>query len=142
MRYTVNDNNNMLTLLRIRFQQVFFSKLKASPMDLTPPGIQQAPSEGGHTTKITPAWADPVTVQLRVSHQEKLMFKTARKLERIWMFPKIVGENPPNHPLKNRVFHYFHHPFWGCSPYFWKHPYAVCHQFLVLTLGGLMRLET
>ena len=19
----------------------------------------------------------------------------------------------------NRVFHYFHHPFWGCSPYFW-----------------------
>ena len=23
----------------------------------------------------------------------------------------------------NRVFHYFHHPFWGFSPYFWKHPY-------------------
>ena len=22
----------------------------------------------------------------------------------------------------NRVFHYFPHPFWGCSPYFWKHP--------------------
>ena len=20
------------------------------------------------------------------------------------------------------VFHYFHHPFWGVSPYFWKHP--------------------
>ena len=20
---------------------------------------------------------------------------------------------PPNHPLKNRVFHYFHHPIWG-----------------------------
>ena len=30
---------------------------------------------------------------------------------------------PPNHRLKNRVFHYFNHPFWGCSPYFWKHPY-------------------
>ena len=30
-----------------------------------------------------------------------------------WMFPKIVGKLPPNHPLKNRVFHYFHHPFWG-----------------------------
>ena len=26
--------------------------------------------------------------------------------EKIWVFP-------PNHPLKNRVFHYFHHPFWG-----------------------------
>ena len=28
-----------------------------------------------------------------------------------------------HHPLKNRVFHYFHHPFWGVNnPYFWKHP--------------------
>ena len=25
----------------------------------------------------------------------------------------------------NRVFHYFHHPFWGFSPYFWKHPYSL-----------------
>jgi len=25
---------------------------------------------------------------------------------------------PPNHPLKNRVFHYFHHPFRGDSPIF------------------------
>ncbi len=24
----------------------------------------------------------------------------------------------------NRVFHYFHHPFWGFPPYFWKHPYV------------------
>ena len=29
----------------------------------------------------------------------------------IWVFPNIMV--PPNHPLKNRVFHYFHHPFWG-----------------------------
>ena len=33
----------------------------------------------------------------------------------IWMFPKIVV--PPNHPLKNRVFHYmFTHPFLGETP--------------------------
>ena len=31
----------------------------------------------------------------------------------IWVFPKMVV--PPNHPLKNRVFHYFHHPFWGTT---------------------------
>ena len=37
-----------------------------------------------------------------------------------WVFPKIGV--PPNHPLKDRVFHYFHHPFWGKHPYFWKHP--------------------
>ena len=31
-----------------------------------------------------------------------------------WLFPKIVGKLPPNHPLKNRVWnHDFHHPFWG-----------------------------
>ena len=35
----------------------------------------------------------------------------------IWMFPK-KGVSL-NHPLENRVFHYFHHPFWGFSPYFW-----------------------
>ena len=36
------------------------------------------------------------------------------------MFPKIMV--PPNHPNINRVFHYFHHPFWGKHPYFWKRP--------------------
>ena len=39
----------------------------------------------------------------------------------IWMFPKIVGF-PPKSSIFNRVFHYFHHPFFG-YPYFWKHPY-------------------
>ena len=29
----------------------------------------------------------------------------------------IVGFLPPNHPFVHRVFHYFHHPFWG-SPIF------------------------
>ena len=31
------------------------------------------------------------------------------------------GVFPPNHPFAHRVFHYFHHPFWG-TPIFWKHP--------------------
>ena len=35
----------------------------------------------------------------------------------IGCFPKIVGKLPPNHPFYPRVFHYFHHPFWGFSPY-------------------------
>ena len=36
------------------------------------------------------------------------------------MFPKIVG-CPPKSSIFNRVFHYFHHPFWGFYHYFWKH---------------------
>ena len=32
--------------------------------------------------------------------------------------PKNMGK-PPNHPFVHRVFHYFYHPFWGVSPYFW-----------------------
>ena len=36
---------------------------------------------------------------------------------------KNLGKPPPNHPFVHRVFHYFRHPFWGFSPYFWKHPY-------------------
>ena len=31
------------------------------------------------------------------------------------MFPKIGGFYPPNHPFVHRVFHYFHHPFWGTT---------------------------
>ena len=50
-----------------------------------------------------------------------LMFRMGR-----WMFPKIVGF-PPKSSISiyfNRVFHYFHHPFWGQkTPIFWKHPY-------------------
>ena len=38
---------------------------------------------------------------------------------------KKMGK-PPNHPFVHRVFHYFHHPFWGVyHPYFWKHPYIL-----------------
>ena len=39
----------------------------------------------------------------------------------MWVFPKI-GVGPPNHPLKNRVFHYFHHPFWGPTLFLGWHP--------------------
>ena len=28
-----------------------------------------------------------------------------------WVFPKIMV--PPNHPFVHKVFHDFHHPFWG-----------------------------
>ena len=32
--------------------------------------------------------------------------------DKIWVFPKIGGK-PPQIINSNRVFHYFHHPFWG-----------------------------
>ena len=39
---------------------------------------------------------------------------------------KIGVVNTPNHPFVHRVWnHYFHHPFWGFAPYFWKHPYGL-----------------
>ena len=46
--------------------------------------------------------------------------KSRRLFTYKWVFPKIMV--PPNHPFVHRVFHYFHHPFWGFYPYFWKHP--------------------
>ena len=46
------------------------------------------------------------------------------------------GWNPRNHPLKNRVFHYFHHPFLGFSPYFGVSDIGVsklvCFSFVLL----------
>ena len=38
-----------------------------------------------------------------------------------WRFPKIVV--PPNHPWKNRVFHY-KSSILGHTPIFWKHPFS------------------
>ena len=32
------------------------------------------------------------------------------------------GKIPPKSSIFNRVFHDFHHPFWGVSPYFWNPP--------------------
>ena len=48
-------------------------------------------------------------------------------LETIWMFPKIVG-----FPSKSSIligFSIINHPFWGLSPYFWKHPYKLTEFF-------------
>ena len=44
----------------------------------------------------------------------------------MWMFPKIVV--PPNHPLKNKVFHSFHHPFWG---HFFGNTHVYIHWYTV-----------
>ena len=37
--------------------------------------------------------------------------------------PKIGGGFPPQIMNFNRGFHGINHPFWRCSPYFWKHPH-------------------
>ena len=39
----------------------------------------------------------------------------------------------------NRVFHYFHDPFWGFSPYFWKHPCISNMSHPMMFFQGLPR---
>ena len=52
---------------------------------------------------------------------------------KFWVFPKIMV--PPNHPLKNRVFRYFHHPLLGAkNPYFLESPFS---SFVHLEIGNL-----
>ena len=52
-----------------------------------------------------------------------------------WVFPKIMV--PPNHPLKNKVFHEINHPFLGFSPYFWFNTHVLlCCMFP--GLGGVL----
>ena len=38
-----------------------------------------------------------------------------KKTDMTWVFPKIVGFSPQIIPFVHRVFHYFHHTFWGVS---------------------------
>ena len=67
-----------------------------------------------------------------------------------WVIPfQWWVENPQiSSPLKNRVFHYIHHPFWGVSPYSWKHPsHPRLHQekkhpgCFLFSLGKLIFLQ-
>ena len=51
-----------------------------------------------------------------------------------WVFPKIMVS--PNHPLVHRVFHYFHHPFWGTTIFGNTCIYHWTHQDDYTSLGG------
>ena len=57
----------------------------------------------------------------------------------IWVFPKIMGK-PPNHPLKNRLFHQktFTIHFGGnFSPYFWFN----IHIYRSLLLSNILKQQ-
>ena len=55
----------------------------------------------------------------RYQHEKERMVMKLRCIYIYGCQPKNRGILPPNHRPFNRVFHYFHHPFWGFSPYFW-----------------------
>ncbi len=68
-----------------------------------------------------------------VSHELDATKISTFGLESVWhtggKHPKIEGKSS-NHPFVHRVFHYFHHPFWVFSPYFWidTHIHTNCDQ--------------
>ena len=67
----------------------------------------------GVMSRVTPPFSPSISSQHLSGDKFSLVLCCIGDLHNpvIWMFPKIVV--PPNHPLKNRVFPYFHHPFWG-----------------------------
>ena len=70
-------------------------------------------AEYSNTQKAS-AW-----IMEEASQQTTLVLETTR-IFTTRMFPKIVGFPPQT---IHRVFDYFHHPFGGVSPYFWReHP--------------------
>jgi len=64
-------------------------------------------------------WKIYTCTRKKMAKIDKIMEKSMIIL--IWMFPKIGV--PPNHPLKNMVFH-FKPSILRVFPYFWKHPYC------------------
>ena len=52
-------------------------------------------------------------------HKSCLSNISSSNSDQTWMFPKIMV--PPKSSILIGVFHYFHHPFGGFSPCFWKH---------------------
>ena len=71
-----------------------------------------------HLRRLIGGWLrcqTPKVIQIFRNNKKKHMPPTRNK----WVFPKIGVT--PQIINTHRVFHYFHHPFWGYL-YFWKHP--------------------
>ena len=73
-----------------------------------------------------PSWSSWLTLGFPVFRQSPRREDGGQCLPPIpiWMFPKIGGFPPKSSHFK-KVFHNFHHPFWGIYPYFWKHPFGL-----------------
>ena len=56
--------------------------------------------------------------------------------------PKIWGKFPLNYPFVHRVFHYFHHPFWGPIPIYGNIQMCVVVQMICLDPMALIRLKS
>ena len=52
-----------------------------------------------------PTYICLLTIWVHVVYMGTRSFRENIQFFKIWMFPKIVGFFPPNHPLRNRVFH-------------------------------------
>ncbi len=58
----------------------------------------------------------------RLKHLLKYLLK-GTSVEISWIHMGVSKNNgTPKSSIVIGVFPYFHHPFWGVSPYFWKHP--------------------
>ena len=59
-------------------------------------------------------------------------FVTPVTCKNIWLFPKIGRVSPQIIPFVHRVWnHYFHHPFWGKTHYFWFNTYMLMKDMLI-----------
>ena len=52
------------------------------------------------------------------------------------------GKFPPNHPFVHRVFHYFHHPFWGNYTYVWVDTHFVLWKGIAISKSDQLGSST
>ena len=67
---------------------------------------------GGGATSSMVFLFSPVLIGCCSTGGEKFLLDGKNPTKNKWVFPKIAGF-PPKSSHFNRVFHYFHHPFWG-----------------------------
>ena len=104
--------------------------LQSLPLGLhrLPKRSSQICKDNGLTECKNPAVEAPTWIRMQVSFSCMNMDVS-----------KNMGK-PPNHPFVHRVFHYFHHPFWGVK----SHPYFLVQHppfnpGCFFTLGPLIR---
>ena len=79
--------------------------------------------------------AQPGRCELLVSGRENIY-----KYNIIYLDMGVSKNNGiPKSSIFSRVFHYFHHPFWGNYHHFWKHPGPYIYIYTYIPKGSLGR---
>ena len=140
---TVYYSHRFQVELMVEFPSILWRKIYANIFQcfptLAPLEVQYSASEASWPCKVQQLSCQSMTQAMppwNVFDNANIIYIYTYIYIYMWVFPKIGV--PPNHPFVHRVFHYFHHPFWGFSPYFWFNTH-ICPSWFIVNMLALSK---